>query len=65
MGFQYSYDLIPTAEALAAMLEKSPIVHAAQVRRAQIKNTEVCCFSDLLGPEMLVKTNSYSCDGKM
>ncbi|KAG8002822.1 Acylamino-acid-releasing enzyme [Nibea albiflora] len=32
MGFQYSYDQIPTAEALAAMLEKSPIVHAAQIK---------------------------------
>lgn len=60
VGFQYSYDLIPTADALAAMLEKSPIVHAAQVRLAQIKKTEACCFS-----EILVKTNSYSCYGKM
>ncbi|XP_037629446.1 S9 family peptidase isoform X1 [Sebastes umbrosus] len=32
MGFQYSYDQIPTAEALAAMLEKSPITHAAQIK---------------------------------
>lgn len=32
MGLQYSYQEIPTAEALAAMLEKSPITHAAQVR---------------------------------
>ncbi|XP_019114958.1 acylamino-acid-releasing enzyme isoform X2 [Larimichthys crocea] len=32
MGFQYSYDQIPTAEALAAMLEKSPIIHAAQIK---------------------------------
>uniref|UniRef100_A0A8C4IUR0 acylaminoacyl-peptidase n=1 Tax=Dicentrarchus labrax TaxID=13489 RepID=A0A8C4IUR0_DICLA len=32
VGFQYSYDQIPTAEALAAMLEKSPIRHAAQIK---------------------------------
>nr|XP_046253617.1 S9 family peptidase isoform X4 [Scatophagus argus] len=32
VGFQYSYDQIPTAEALTAMLEKSPIAHAAQIR---------------------------------
>ncbi|GAA6229689.1 acylamino-acid-releasing enzyme-like isoform X1 [Lates japonicus] len=32
VGFQYSYDQIPTAEALAAMLEKSPITHAAQIK---------------------------------
>lgn len=31
-GFQYSYDQIPTAEALAAMLQKSPITHAAQIK---------------------------------
>ncbi|XP_040909937.1 S9 family peptidase isoform X2 [Toxotes jaculatrix] len=32
VGFQYSYDQIPTAEALAAMLERSPITHAAQIK---------------------------------
>ncbi|XP_044067566.1 S9 family peptidase isoform X2 [Siniperca chuatsi] len=32
VGFQYSYDQIPTAEALAAMLEMSPITHAAQIK---------------------------------
>uniref|UniRef100_A0A8C3GA59 acylaminoacyl-peptidase n=1 Tax=Cyclopterus lumpus TaxID=8103 RepID=A0A8C3GA59_CYCLU len=32
VGIQYSYDQIPTAEALAAMLEKSPITHAAQIK---------------------------------
>lgn len=32
VGLQYSYEQIPTAEALAAMLERSPITHAAQVR---------------------------------
>lgn len=32
VGFQYSYDQIPTTEALAAMLEKSPITHAAQIK---------------------------------
>lgn len=37
MGFQYSYDQIPTAEALAAMLEKSPITHAAQVRNTHFE----------------------------
>lgn len=31
-GFQFSYDQIPTAEALAAMLQKSPITHAAQIK---------------------------------
>lgn len=31
-GFHYSYDQIPTAEALAAMLQKSPIAHAAKVK---------------------------------
>lgn len=31
-GFQYSYDQIPTAEALAAMLHKSPITYAAQIK---------------------------------
>lgn len=31
-GFQYSYDQIPTAEALAAMLQKSPITYAAQMK---------------------------------
>uniref|UniRef100_A0A3Q1I0A3 Acylamino-acid-releasing enzyme n=1 Tax=Anabas testudineus TaxID=64144 RepID=A0A3Q1I0A3_ANATE len=31
VGLQYSYDQIPTAEALAAMLERSPITHAAQI----------------------------------
>ncbi|XP_034027659.1 S9 family peptidase isoform X2 [Thalassophryne amazonica] len=32
VGLQFSYDQIPTAEVLAAMLEKSPIIHAAQIR---------------------------------
>uniref|UniRef100_A0A8D3D8Y3 acylaminoacyl-peptidase n=1 Tax=Scophthalmus maximus TaxID=52904 RepID=A0A8D3D8Y3_SCOMX len=32
VGLQYSYDRIPTAEALAVMLEKSPITHAAQIK---------------------------------
>ncbi|XP_068602507.1 S9 family peptidase [Brachionichthys hirsutus] len=32
VGLQYSYDQIPTADALAAMLEKSPITHAAQIK---------------------------------
>uniref|UniRef100_A0AAQ4RA31 Acylamino-acid-releasing enzyme n=1 Tax=Gasterosteus aculeatus aculeatus TaxID=481459 RepID=A0AAQ4RA31_GASAC len=32
VGFPYSYDQIPTAEALAAMLERSPITHAAQIK---------------------------------
>uniref|UniRef100_A0A3Q2ZG26 Acylamino-acid-releasing enzyme n=1 Tax=Kryptolebias marmoratus TaxID=37003 RepID=A0A3Q2ZG26_KRYMA len=31
-GFQFSYDNIPTAEVLAAMLEKSPITHAAKIK---------------------------------
>ncbi|XP_032377302.1 acylamino-acid-releasing enzyme isoform X2 [Etheostoma spectabile] len=32
VGLQFSYDQIPTAEALAAMLQKSPITHAAQIK---------------------------------
>ncbi|CAN9515755.1 unnamed protein product [Ophioblennius macclurei] len=32
VGIEYSYDQIPTAEALAAMLQKSPITHAAQIK---------------------------------
>ncbi|XP_061841499.2 acylamino-acid-releasing enzyme isoform X1 [Nerophis lumbriciformis] len=32
VGLQYSYQHTPTAEALAAMLERSPIVHAAQIK---------------------------------
>ncbi|XP_041801281.1 S9 family peptidase [Chelmon rostratus] len=32
VGFQYSYEQIPTAEAMAALLEKSPITHAAQIK---------------------------------
>ncbi|XP_056241966.1 S9 family peptidase isoform X1 [Seriola aureovittata] len=32
VGLQFSYDQIPTSEALAAMLEKSPIKHAAQIK---------------------------------
>uniref|UniRef100_A0A3Q1GB68 Acylamino-acid-releasing enzyme n=1 Tax=Acanthochromis polyacanthus TaxID=80966 RepID=A0A3Q1GB68_9TELE len=31
-GFPFSYDQIPSAEALAAMLHKSPISHAAQIK---------------------------------
>uniref|UniRef100_A0A1A7X1R7 acylaminoacyl-peptidase n=1 Tax=Iconisemion striatum TaxID=60296 RepID=A0A1A7X1R7_9TELE len=31
-GFLFSYDNIPTAEALAVMLEKSPITHAAKIK---------------------------------
>ncbi|KAK2897860.1 S9 family peptidase [Channa argus] len=32
VGFPFSYDRIPTAESLAAMLDKSPITHAAQIK---------------------------------
>ncbi|XP_033485636.2 acylamino-acid-releasing enzyme isoform X2 [Epinephelus lanceolatus] len=32
VGIQYSYDQIPTAEAMATMLERSPIAHAAQIK---------------------------------
>ncbi|KAG7279891.1 hypothetical protein CRUP_016218, partial [Coryphaenoides rupestris] len=32
VGLQYSYDQIPTAEALTIMLETSPITHAAQIQ---------------------------------
>lgn len=32
VGLQYSYDKLPSPEALATMLEKSPITHAAQIR---------------------------------
>uniref|UniRef100_A0A673AW13 acylaminoacyl-peptidase n=1 Tax=Sphaeramia orbicularis TaxID=375764 RepID=A0A673AW13_9TELE len=34
VGLEYSYDRTPTADALGAMLERSPITHAAQVRAA-------------------------------
>ncbi|RVE70303.1 hypothetical protein OJAV_G00063140 [Oryzias javanicus] len=33
-GFQFSYDSVPTAEVLAALLEKSPITHAVQIKAA-------------------------------
>ncbi|MBN3317375.1 APEH enzyme, partial [Atractosteus spatula] len=32
VGLPYSFDQLPTADALAAMLEQSPIVHAPQIR---------------------------------
>nr|XP_057941213.1 S9 family peptidase isoform X2 [Doryrhamphus excisus] len=32
VGLQYSYEQTPTAEALVAMLERSPIIHAAQIK---------------------------------
>ncbi|KAK2851161.1 hypothetical protein Q5P01_007437 [Channa striata] len=32
VGFPYSYERVPTAEALAAMLDRSPITHAAQIK---------------------------------
>ncbi|KAM6977737.1 acylamino-acid-releasing enzyme [Aplochiton taeniatus] len=32
VGLQYSYEQLPTPEALATMLEKSPIRHAAQIK---------------------------------
>ncbi|XP_077466136.1 acylamino-acid-releasing enzyme isoform X2 [Stigmatopora argus] len=32
VGLKYSYDQRPTAEALAAMLERSPIVHAEKIK---------------------------------
>ncbi|KAM6924898.1 acylamino-acid-releasing enzyme [Xenentodon cancila] len=32
VGLPFSYDNIPTPEALAAMLQKSPITHAAQIK---------------------------------
>ncbi|XP_057686019.1 S9 family peptidase [Corythoichthys intestinalis] len=32
VGLKYSYNQRPTAEALAAMLEKSPIIHAAKIK---------------------------------
>lgn len=33
VGLEYSFDQLPTPQALSTMLEKSPIVHAAQVRK--------------------------------
>uniref|UniRef100_A0A8C8A9J7 acylaminoacyl-peptidase n=1 Tax=Oryzias sinensis TaxID=183150 RepID=A0A8C8A9J7_9TELE len=33
-GFQFSYDSVPTAEVLAALLQKSPITHAVQIKAA-------------------------------
>ncbi|KAI5610310.1 acylamino-acid-releasing enzyme, partial [Silurus asotus] len=32
VGLEYSFDQLPTSQALTTMLEKSPIVHAAQIR---------------------------------
>ncbi|XP_051509515.1 S9 family peptidase isoform X2 [Myxocyprinus asiaticus] len=32
VGIQYSFDRLPTSHSLTAMLEKSPIIHAAQIR---------------------------------
>ncbi|KAI7797608.1 putative acylamino-acid-releasing enzyme, partial [Triplophysa rosa] len=32
VGFQYAFDRLPTPQSLTAMLEKSPIIHAAQIR---------------------------------
>ncbi|XP_051950569.1 S9 family peptidase isoform X2 [Xyrauchen texanus] len=32
VGIQYSFDQLPTSHCLTAMLEKSPIIHAAQIR---------------------------------
>uniref|UniRef100_A0A3B4E8A5 acylaminoacyl-peptidase n=1 Tax=Pygocentrus nattereri TaxID=42514 RepID=A0A3B4E8A5_PYGNA len=32
IGLQYSFDQLPTPQALTTMLEKSPITHAAQIR---------------------------------
>ncbi|XP_010894149.2 S9 family peptidase isoform X1 [Esox lucius] len=32
MGLQYSYDQLPTPEALTTMLQKSPITHAPQIK---------------------------------
>ncbi|XP_060788178.1 S9 family peptidase isoform X2 [Neoarius graeffei] len=32
VGLEYSFDQLPSAQALSTMLEKSPIVHAAQIR---------------------------------
>ncbi|XP_054644843.1 S9 family peptidase isoform X1 [Dunckerocampus dactyliophorus] len=32
VGLQYSYNQTPTAEALVAMLERSPIIHATQIK---------------------------------
>ncbi|XP_051526045.1 acylamino-acid-releasing enzyme-like isoform X2 [Myxocyprinus asiaticus] len=32
VGIQYSFDLLPTSQSLTDMLEKSPIIHAAQIR---------------------------------
>ncbi|XP_053481385.1 S9 family peptidase isoform X1 [Ictalurus furcatus] len=32
VGLEYSFDQLPTSQALTTMLDKSPIVHAAQIR---------------------------------
>ncbi|XP_048065955.1 S9 family peptidase isoform X1 [Megalobrama amblycephala] len=32
VGLQYAFDRLPTSQSLASMLEKSPIIHAAQIR---------------------------------
>lgn len=32
VGIQYAFDQLPTSQSLISMLEKSPIIHAAQIR---------------------------------
>ncbi|KAK2898631.1 hypothetical protein Q8A67_010049 [Cirrhinus molitorella] len=32
VGLQYAFDRLPTSQSLISMLEKSPIIHAAQIR---------------------------------
>ncbi|XP_042585740.1 S9 family peptidase isoform X2 [Cyprinus carpio] len=32
VGIQYAFDRLPTSQSLISMLEKSPIIHAAQIR---------------------------------
>ncbi|XP_067269774.1 S9 family peptidase isoform X4 [Pseudorasbora parva] len=32
VGLQYAFDQLPTSQSLTSMLEKSPIIHAAQIR---------------------------------
>ncbi|XP_043102724.1 S9 family peptidase isoform X2 [Puntigrus tetrazona] len=32
VGIQYAFDRLPTSQSLVSMLEKSPIIHAAQIR---------------------------------
>lgn len=62
IGLEFSYEQIPTAGALSAMLERSPITHAPQVwstSQDQI-NLESVFHVTLL----VYETSGFVCDGR-